>query len=571
MYLIARDSGFSTTDALELATLDEYTDWDPDTDATHVVRDEQRRLYHFPCALAHRAKMTKRNSPFAKHNINEALTANDRVKLGIALHVYMDSFSHEGFGQEIGHIHYTPFVHYPDEPFIDPQKFKAMTDFVYLILKQYRTNNFLPVPLRKLSSANYYSFASYAPDYWQLHQLFTYNSGNLAPRMAKWLTHIQTAFAGDNPAYAAPTGDALTKFNAVVDTYGLPPIESECNNREWATRGSSGYARASTLSVRRAAARAAVSDEKLIGRIVKMPVKKAARFLVFKAPQLITDARVQAHLVNNEGLGTILDLARAYKNPLRLFGILTACDWSSTDYVGQWEARLNAKSFRTRMFCANLFFGYPAIADATAEKLRALYQSVANRKLSAAQRHYLTQVLPNDAALVAAYAPAVVNLYQGLLRDPKLTSQAAAALYLIGAEKHVYGVALPAALIDATRLEAITALREWQDDHGDLDIAREVQYWTIRSYEDFDGVVHNSALDQENLSRLAALWTVADTANDRAVLQSAAIALSTYDKLDVVPAALVTALEATSAKSANADIAMDINYAVEQVLGDPME
>lgn len=575
MYLVARDSGFTAAEALALATMDEYTDWDPRTDAVHPLGVEQRRLYHFPEATG-TVIPTIRNSPFAKHNINMALKTNDFTKLGVALHVYMDSFSHEGYAQVFGHL---AVVHVPDQPYLYPLKFKAMVSHVYSILKQYRVNNGLPVTAGKLTPDNYQTYARYCPDYWWYYMMdfdnAEYEKHSLGPRNAEWAKHIEASFPGSNPVYVTPSGEAMTKFDEVVKHYTLPKWDDGCDRREWATRDSS-EAMIPTLQIASAASvamerAAAVSDEKRVAQLLKMPVKRAARFLVTATPWLVNDTRVQAHVVNAEGLAAVLDTARVRGNPDSIYLVISSCDWSGVDVIGALESRLASKDFKTRMVCAGLLLNYPTLAAATVEKLRAVYQDVADGKLSGSRQKYLAQVLPTRPDMVAFRAPATVAILQKLLQNPTLTAAAAAKLYLIGTEIELPGGAPIPDTLDSVRREAFAALRSYEGENGDERVAAALEYWTIRSYEDFDSAVSASASDQENLSLLAERWAVAQADGDMDALQSAAIALYSYDKDDAVSASLVAAVKASYFAPGNADIALDIGYAYEQMTGQPLE
>jgi len=586
IYLIARDSGFTAPEATQLATLGEYVDWDSRTEPTKVDGYNQRRLFHFNCSSDMPAKMTRQNSPYAKHNINEALKNNDIVWLGIALHTYLDSYGHEGFGPLVGHLDCIPWIHWPDEPFANPAKFQKMTDVVYSILKQYRTNNNLAIPRRQLTSNDYYAYATFTPDYWWVYQVPGYVENNLQPRIDRWVENTGITFTNEHPVYVPLSGKFLTNFfYRITNKWRVPLTQPECNSSEWAkwtvTNSAPALSAASSPAVVDAKNDAAAKNEKLVRQILKLPVKQAARLLVISAPpvEVITNAMIRAKLVNTEGFGALLDSAEICKNTVSLSTILSLCDWSSTDYVGQWEAHLDSKDFKTRMFCAGLFAGLwnyrltntPSISLATTAKLNAIYRSVANSKLTAGDRRYLAQVLPTEPSIIAACAPAVVNIYQGMLQSSEFASQAAAALVRISESRRYYMITnIPASQIDAIRLQSISTLQTNKIEMiGDADIEADVKYWTIRSYAAFNSAVPTLTLDQQHLDHLADSLSLSDAAGDKETLQAAAIAISTYNPFNAIPDSLVAALKAAIANPANADIAFDLGYAYKQVLGTP--
>ena len=589
IYLIARDSGFTAPEATQLAALGEYVDWDPRTEPLKIDGYNQRRLYHFNCSSEPGAAMTRQNSPYAKHNINEALKHNDLVWLGMALHTYLDSYGHEGFGPLVGHVDHLPWIHWPDEPFTNPAKFQKMTDAVYAILKQYRTNNNLSIPRRQLTSDDYYAYATFTPDYWWLSQGPGYEYYNLQPRIERWVENTGITFSNERPVYVPISGTFLTNFfYRIANKWRIPQTQPGCNSIEWAKRTATNSAPAVTaLSVASSPAvvatgnHVAARNESLIRQILAMPVKRAALLLVTCAPpvEVVTNAMIQAKLVNTEGFGAFLDSAKACNNTVSLYTILSRYDWGSTDYVGQWEAHLDSKDFKTQMFCASLFAGLwnyrftntPSISLATTAKLNAIYQSVANRRLTASDRSYLAQVLPSEPSIIAACAPAVIKIYQGMLQSPEFASQAAAALVRIGESRQYYVITnVPTPQLDAIRLQAISSLQT--NKIGLIrypHIEAEVKYWTIRSYAAFNGRVPTPILDRQYLAHLGDTLRSSEVAGDKETLQAVAIALSTYAPLNAVPESLVTALRSASANPANSDISFDLGYAFKQVTGTP--
>jgi len=89
------------------AMSNQYVDDNPNTlPSLDPTKAQQRRNWHFPAKmdnglLVNSYGVTRRNSEFAKHNVNKGLEANNPYALGMALHTYLDSFAHEGTSKNL--------------------------------------------------------------------------------------------------------------------------------------------------------------------------------------------------------------------------------------------------------------------------------------------------------------------------------------------------------------------------------------------------------------------------------------------------------------------------------------
>jgi hypothetical protein len=121
-----------SSDQKTVIQMNQYVDDNNNTLPSFSLTDEAteiRRKYHFPASresgflgMGRKYGDTARNSAFAKYHISEALP-DDPVRLGMALHTYMDSFAHESYGAGIGHA---AAGHDPDRPYLDTDKFRQM-------------------------------------------------------------------------------------------------------------------------------------------------------------------------------------------------------------------------------------------------------------------------------------------------------------------------------------------------------------------------------------------------------------------------------------------------------------
>lgn len=571
VYVIAMDSGFTRAEALEIATMVEYTDWDSRTDAIQWptgTGNEQRRRYHFPCNSAYDAAWTEQNSAWAKHNVNMALKANNRTKLGIAIHVYQDSYSHEAYGQVKGHLLAWPTVHHPDYPYRWTDKYVNMTNFVYTIMEQYRANNNLEPFKRKLLDVFYQKAGSFTPDWWWLHpggwteiQNKDYTMFNLQPRIDSWKLKIAETYKDvELPVYKTPPQSILDEFTRVITAYNLPDKESDCDKSQWAKKDATLSAPAA-LSV--IPADSTATNEAEVARILEMPIKWGARRLVTQTTQVGSDSRIQSHLANEAALGVILDSAELVENPTFIAYIVNYWDWTKVNVAAQLELRLGATNFRVRMLCAGFLSSAPLLSDIASEKLRATYKAVVIRNLTPSERSYLLDLIPTDPEKISTYAPTAVAILQGLMKYSDTLTGATAKLYLITVDTDRQAQATP---LDSIRMDAFNTLQGQEAKNA----ANGSRYWIIRSYEDFDGALSNSQNDRDRLAGLLKIWTWASAANDIEALRAAAVAISTYDRKDGVPNALIDALQNTLAVSelagsTLADIAMDSRNALQAI------
>ncbi|MBF0117612.1 MAG: hypothetical protein HQK79_02160 [Desulfobacterales bacterium] len=116
-YYLAKKVGFDDKTAGQIAGADLYTDYHPWMEAnksqTHFGR-EQKRLWHFPKWASVSSPDTEKDSFFSQINLYNALDSCDIFSFGIALHCFQDSWSHAGYGFEIGHGY---DGHTPDMPY----------------------------------------------------------------------------------------------------------------------------------------------------------------------------------------------------------------------------------------------------------------------------------------------------------------------------------------------------------------------------------------------------------------------------------------------------------------------
>ncbi len=102
IYALGRFAGLSDTIANRMATFSQYTDVNEKTEPWRTG-SVNRGIFHF-FGTSYGGE-TKRNPISIKNDIMEALENRDYIKTGMLLHIYADSWAHEGNGSEIGHLY----------------------------------------------------------------------------------------------------------------------------------------------------------------------------------------------------------------------------------------------------------------------------------------------------------------------------------------------------------------------------------------------------------------------------------------------------------------------------------
>jgi hypothetical protein len=151
----------NASQAYAIAWADQFTDVHPKTgpEAWRFLTPIQQRMFHFvvpsdtpldrmlyiigggvlnPFIQPGPVRQAViRNSPWARGNVRDAISEEDPLQLGIALHGYQDSWSHEKYMIGLGHAQAGYGGHEPDYPWADPQKAEEMAKATYDMLSEY--------------------------------------------------------------------------------------------------------------------------------------------------------------------------------------------------------------------------------------------------------------------------------------------------------------------------------------------------------------------------------------------------------------------------------------------------
>jgi uncharacterized protein RhaS with RHS repeats len=145
-YYLAVAAGIPASDAAEIAWATNATDYHPDVEPVQFfkpggpygkVATSIRRKYHFRTS----GDKVKGGSDEAAQIVNDAIKGKNKnnILMGIGLHAYQDSWSHEGYGPEKGH---GIGKDNPDYPYNDPKKAMKMAEETYKKLVEYRQKHF---------------------------------------------------------------------------------------------------------------------------------------------------------------------------------------------------------------------------------------------------------------------------------------------------------------------------------------------------------------------------------------------------------------------------------------------
>ena len=128
-YDLAIQVGFSSSDARIIAAANQYVDESPLTSSTHFYEkghSQRCESWHFPTEQR------------VKEVLDEAIKTHDLKKLGQALHVLQDSYSHAGYTAPWGHLFDTVSGKKPDKTYRNVDKALEMAQRTLDALGQFR-------------------------------------------------------------------------------------------------------------------------------------------------------------------------------------------------------------------------------------------------------------------------------------------------------------------------------------------------------------------------------------------------------------------------------------------------
>lgn len=586
---------------LTAALANQYVDDNPNTLPTfNPLNPEQRRKFHFPASWKSSGRTTcttmgcsvgfptyegtARNSPWAKHNVNYALKTNDPMLLGMALHTYMDSYSHEGYGAWVGHA---TAGHDPDRPHLATDKFREMVRMVYTIIQKWYKNNEQTAKPQTISLDKYKEWAGYKPN---TDWCWDYDKCEITPRENEWKRHIKDSFPKFNlVGYYQMSGSKKQRFEGIAGGYDEPKDAGACLADEWRDREEGAiFNPLSTIAESDANAGGIAIDAKAVGADVKDRMKNWSTQRVVKYvlahPDSILDRTVAGRVNTADGVAAMLDLGMrksSYRYELMNF--------NADNWFGSWRDNndaiatyLDAPSLGVRLTAASML-SHNAPSASICQRIDELYAGLDVDRMSRQKRALVFQTMSVNSEHIASCAPHSLTVLGKLLDHKDTSAGAAAALYLVGADEDREAEVSDFQRVNAMRSVRQTALTELRLGSQALKSANgmpsgiakkavesELGFWQARSYEDADDAVLASVSDQASLGELTALLKKARETGDGALASAAASALGTYEPADQPPQAAIDELGLAIADPNFKDVRVELGYALERLTGTMM-
>ena len=566
-------------DLLTIARTIQYVDDNPKTlPSFNPIDSESRRTFHFPTSGTNvfNYSTVKRNSSFAKHNVNLALQANNPLWLGMALHTYLDSYAHEGYGPALGQIANAMDA---DRPNKNPAKFREMSRYLYAILTKWQQNNARVVGPTKITGTMIENWASYAPlGYttcagWVKNPFecstYKYENDEVAPRVAYWKERTNENFPGLELTYAQLTGQQQTDFEALIAKYIMPTDEASALQIEWSGIQKAAKARAVSSNVV-----ANAVDPRLENNIPAMAkaVLLDPRKFPEGVPQKLTTKKGTAALLKNAE-----SLPDGWFNLSVLLGSGDGAGSAFKGYNNKFIGLLGSKKVDARLFALSMLSGPQNVKNrAICSKSNGVLSKISLSDLSVNQKGLLLKTMVPDSYWMSQCATNALPLLYSLLDDKDLGGVAAATAYKIVEDKS-------SDLEHVEDQSGLLAMRDLRDGISDTlynkiiigaqntnlsPAVREDQaYWALRSREDlFDNAVDTS-INTKHINELADALIKARNDKRMNLVSGIASALATYDVSDRPGVDLIAQLKSLLADPEFSSVRLEIGYALEKLSG----
>ena len=572
------------------ALSNQYVDDNDNTLPTNnPFNPQQRRNWHFPAAMEegffkNDYDTVKRNSVFAKHNVNRGLQDNNPTLLGMALHTYFDSFAHEGFSAYFGHA---SAGHDPDRPHLDTQKLREVVRMTYNILSQWYINNGVKVDDSKISLDKYLEWAKYVPPSYGC-TFCGYSTGEIQERSNYWHTQITTLFPYLKlPTYAFLDGQDKGVFEGVASQYLTPYTESAAIGIEWYSKsfnnilGSVAYASTNNPGVIPSPLQSTI-DAPFIGL-----KRDAAALLALDNPDYIRNG-LPTILANKLGVLALFSAADKSQKGWETLYLAAASshnngvDWAA--YTNIITPLLSSPKPEKKLFAIGALSVSGDTKKSVCNSINRFYGKVSLESYSDEQRSFLLNTVRNDPGYIAGCATQSMAVLERLLSDDNLGGQTAARLYSISANQNAYLRVIQdnpalAQNILSTRVNAKTLLhsqaeklakgglapKSFVNSKAFLGSTSDIQYWTVRSDENFDDDTPDSPSDIDSLKLLNKDLNDAAAKSDNELISGAASAIATYSQADQPSAALIGDLKKVLADSRFDSVKGELQYALDEL------
>lgn len=569
------------------AMANQYTDDNPNTlPSLNPVKAQQRRNWHFPAKMdngliVNSYGVTKRNSEFAKHNVNKGLESNDPYRLGMSLHTYLDSFAHEGYEAYFGHA---TAGHNPDRVHLDINKFREAVWMTYSIIKTWYENNGIQVNASPISMDKYLEWAKFVPPAYSC-TFCSYND-EIDQRSAYWHSVVNKDFPEITlPKYAVTEQCFVDKFETAAQSHQTPVRSEDAWAIEWySSRFDNLFKTSAYLSQDLANATAAncptVSD----------PVdpfhglnRKQAALLVLENPDTVANG-LPAILDNRKGISALFKVANQRPNGWEELYLLSSSahnrgvNWSQ--FKGQIRSQLSANKLEKRLFAAGTLSVINDTSASTCQKIKKLYAKVDSAALTERQVGFLVSTISASPGYISECATESLPLLKALLGDVRVSALAAARLYQITAAE-TPGAAVtaasvsgaPAAMANEIRLQSRDALNSGRpgvqsrvlSQAARASMEAEIEYWSARALQDFSDAQQGTQDDQFTLAELEGRLQNALNDKNLTLASGIASALGTFSAADQPSDSLISLLTLAVADVEYTGIRSELEYALHQL------
>jgi len=590
-----------TPDLLKIIRAVQYVDDNPltlpDSDLSKGAV-ESRRTFHFagsykvPSAKQIQSNgTTKRDSPFARHNVNKALSSNDPYLLGTALHTYLDSFAHEGYEAFFGQV---SGGHDADRPHLATDKFEQMITMVYTILQKWQDNNGRPSNLNSVDPSRYKTLAKFEPAAYEpcagfFEAIFkkagcrdyAYQASEIAPRTKWWFDNINTIFPmGYLPQYSQFVGNEKAELNSVVTNYQMPIDESLADNDQWDGISTSSYA--AKLKTRTSQP----EQGELMLATNAMTINELARFSLANVDLYVNG--LDPRLYNEAGFLALLKAANRIPSGWILLSRLSGAGDSrhlfpvSQRVYNQLLSGIKPNNIDKALFSlAAINGGDNGMVKSNpvqiCNKAKYLYNELGRRKLTYDQSQLLISSIGSNSIRLSECGQSAIPTLVSLFSDPRLAESMAARFYLVSSDEERESVIAG----DSSKQSAVRSLRKtlsdtlWniafegnQLDAVDPVIKENVKYWAIMSREDFDDNDHGSSSDKRHLQELRDQLRASLIAGNTGLAAAVLNSLATYTPADGVPNILGSDLQMIISDNRFVDLRVTAAYALKKISGD---
>ena len=569
-------------DLVNIATSVQFVDDDTKTMPNYGVLPsdaESRRTFHFAAETLPLGFFgtVKRNSPFAKHNVNKALQANDPYWLGMSLHTYTDSFAHEGYEAYAGQIINGNDA---DRPHLNPDKFQELVTYLYAIAEKYQSNNGRQVGLSKITSNQFKSWAAFTPSGYKcagsgvvLHPFdcygYNYDKDELTPRVDYWVSQINQQFPGSLVTYSFLTGDREALFDSVIPKYSIPNSASDAITTEWESILKPAFRARKSTALYEVAEK--VTDLQLARQVIKDPQ--------------ISPEGLPRQLRTRRGVATLLAVAHrvpnGWFNLSRLLGYGDGPGVSLDPFKRQFVDYLSSKNQEKRLFAMAVLSSSKNAADRRiCGRIGALLSKADTTFMTLNQRSILLKSLVPDSYWITQCAQATPKLLNALSDDPYLGASVSARQYLISQDEghdslHSSDMRVLSSMRKIRETVQKDAYSHAYDGLGAFKqmpdaVKADQLYWATRSLEDTDDEEHGSSSDQAHLLALGALLDNYITDGKIEFIQAICSAMATYDPSDKPDDEIVKKLSKVLTDVRFKTIRVEVAYALQQLTGKNM-